>query len=379
MKRSISLLIMSLFFLSISISGLCDDTFKEEFVITKDGEITAYYGESWVVVPEIINGIEVKRIGDETFFDLGIEDIYIVEGPSSIGESAFEGSNIISADIPSSLKDVGDRAFANCAYLRTVFINFNEHTTLGEDVFSGTGHLIFYITCNTDEEAMREKITKAKGDRNYEIMIRHCQYEYDSEGNGLCGYCGYTEGYDEFAFPFTDVPLDSWYYKYVYEAYTESIINGKSETIFDPDAGMTCAEAAKIAACIYALYSDSIPEYTTGPWYQPYVDYCYDMGLMEEHIVFDWESNITRAQMAYLFSHCDFYDDYLNDVPITDIGDVSYTTPFAYEIIDLYNRGVAVGDQNMLFYPDSHIKRCEAAAIVARILNWNMRIELPKG
>ena len=71
---------------------------------------------------------------------------------------------------------------------------------------------------------------------------------------------------------------------------------------------------------------------------------------------------------------------FINDVPITDIPDVYDTTPFAYEILDLYNKGVAVGsDEYMTFYPDSQVKRSEAAALISRILCYDMRIELPKG
>ena len=85
--------------------------------------------------------------------------------------------------------------------------------------------------------------------------------------------------------------------------------------------------------------------------------------------------------MAYLFSRCDAFPYIVNpDVPLTDIPDVHDTTAFAYDILELYRRGVAVGsDEFMTFYPDSQVKRSEAAAFIARILNADMRIELPKG
>ena len=115
-------------------------------------------------------------------------------------------------------------------------------------------------------------------------------------------------------------------------------------------------------------------------WYDVYVDYCYDKAILEDYIIFDWEENSTRAQMAYLFSRCDVNPYFINDVPITDIPDVYDTTPFAYEILDLYNKGVAVGsDEYMAFYPDSQVNRSEAAALISRILCYDMRIELPKG
>ena len=96
--------------------------------------------------------------------------------------------------------------------------------------------------------------------------------------------------------------------------------------------------------------------------------------------MFDWNQNATRAQMAYLFSRCNTDDYYPNDVPLTDIPDVHDTTPFAYEILDLYNKGIAAGsDEYMNYYPDSQIKRSEAAALISRILCHELRIELPKG
>ena len=112
------------------------------------------------------------------------------------------------------------------------------------------------------------------------------------------------------------------------------------------------------------------------------MDYAYDKGLIAYYMDFDWEKPITRAEMAYIFSHCDPFDEWytnINAVPLVDIPDVDDSTPYVYEIIKLYNKGIAVGDENMNFYPNSNIKRCEAAAIVARIMDWTMRVELPKG
>ena len=199
----------------------------------------------------------------------------------------------------------------------------------------------------------------------------------------------YTESEDRFAeqsavetMMFEDVPADAWYYEYVKSAYFNRIINGKSETIFDPDGSLTCGEAAKIATCINAIFLGGLPEHEGNPWYQPYVDYCYEHGLIENDIVFDWNKPITRGQMAYIFSHCDPFDDWyqdINDVSITDIPDVNNKTSYASEILILYNKGIAVGDENMKFFPEANIKRCEVAAIISRIMDWHSRIELPKG
>ena len=198
-----------------------------------------------------------------------------------------------------------------------------------------------------------------------------------------CGFKG-SKYLEDTSLPFADISPDAWYYSYVQTAYSFGIINGKNKREFDPNAGLTCAEAAKIAAVIHnkSQYEREEVEFqmTGENWYDVYVDYCYDNALLEDYIIFDWEENATRAQMAYLFSRCDTNPYYINDVPITDIPDVYDTTPFAYEILDLYNKGVAVGsNEYMAFYPDSQVKRSEAAALISRILCYDMRIELPKG
>lgn len=383
MKRIFSFLMATVIVLGSMCTVSAEAIMLSDFEITADGEITAYFGDESVVVPEKVDGIPVTKIGDKTFFDIGIADVYLPEGLKEIGKSAFEGSNITSVDIPSTVSYIGDRAFANCVGLITVFAKIDENTVIGEDAFSGVGHVIFFIDCDVDTRTIERKLLQAKGnERDFEVEIRHVSPRNDDEGFIVCDACGYSEVYEYDTLPFTDVSQDSWYYDYVKTAYDNRIINGKSETIFDPDATMTCAEAIKIAACINELFFEPIPEYVSGPWYQPYVDYAYDQGIIAYYMDFDWEKPITRAEMAYIFSHCDPHDDWftnINDVPLNDIPDVNDLTPFVYEIIKLYNKGIVVGDENMNFYPNDNIKRCEAAAIVSRIMDWNSRIELPKG
>lgn len=186
--------------------------------------------------------------------------------------------------------------------------------------------------------------------------------------------------------PFDDVSEDVWYYDSVKIAYDFGIISGKSDTKFDPNAGMTVAEAAKIAATIRLVNSEDYDESyfankTGEHWYDIYVDYCYNNDIIERDMTFDWDKPATRGEMAYFFSRAYNEGFYLNeDVPITDIPDVNSATPYSYEILDLYRRGIAVGsDALYTFHPNDGIKRSEAAAFIARILAYDLRIELPKG
>lgn len=394
MKKMTALLISTILLTSISAFAERDAQKSADgsYEYTADGVITAYYGGGDFIAPSEIDGTSIHKIGDMLCFDLDLSTVYIEEGIEKIGKSAFEGSNIKYATIPSTVNTVGDCAFANCVNLTEVTL-CTENIVFGKNAFSGIGYIDFYLPCTSNKEVVQTNISEAKGDDNFGISEFHLRLaesmaEKDIYGENMiyCEDCGFkgSKYSDNISLPFTDVSADVWYYPYLQTAYSFGIITGKSETVFDPDEGLTCAEAAKIAAVIHSQSGNDgkkteFQSYGDN-WYDVYVDYCYENGIIEDYIVFDWNQNATRAQMAYLFSRCDTEPRYINEVPLTDIPDVYDTTPFAYEILDLYNKGIAVGsDEYMAYYPDSQVKRSEAAALVARILRYDMRIELPKG
>ena len=393
--KKIPLLIAILLTLNCTVACANWETHISEdgvYEYTKNGVITAYYGDVIATMPAEIDGTRINEIGVMACFDLDIHYLWVDEGIELINTNAFEGSNLTYADISESMQNIGERAFANCSVLEEVALR-SENITFDNDVFIGTGHIQFDIPCTADEQIMFEKISDAKGDENFSFSQIHnglveSMEEKDIYGANMiyCNDCGFkgSKFLDAAPLPFADVSIDAWYYPYVQTAYEFGIITGKNETEFDPNAGLTCAEAAKIAAVIHnkSRYDEEEVDFapTGSNWYDVYVNYCYDNAILEDYIVFDWNQKATRAQMAYLFSRCDTGSYFINDVPITDIPDVYDTTPFAYEILDLYNKGIAVGsDENMTYYPDSQVKRSEAAALISRILCYDMRIELPKG
>ncbi|MGN1349569.1 MAG: S-layer homology domain-containing protein, partial [Anaerovoracaceae bacterium] len=200
-------------------------------------------------------------------------------------------------------------------------------------------------------------------------------YELESQGG--------DDGEWEISHPFSDVSVNAWYNTYVAIAYSLGIINGKSADRFDPDANMTLAEAAKIAAVIHQFQQTGetyFPSYGS-VWYQPYVDYCYDAGIISQSRTFNWNKNATRAEMAYLFANADTYGFMPNeDFPMTDIPDVTTSTPFANEILYLYRSGIAAGsDEHYTYNPNANIRRSEVSALISRICMLGERIDLPKG
>ena len=87
--------------------------------------ITKYVGsETYVVVPQIIDGRPVTEIGEHSFGGLGnIVRVELPFGITRIGNSAFEGCGHLAAvNIPDSVTAIGDSAFIWCGSLETLTI-----------------------------------------------------------------------------------------------------------------------------------------------------------------------------------------------------------------------------------------------------------------
>ena len=186
---------------------------------------------------------------------------------------------------------------------------------------------------------------------------------------------------------FTDVKADNWYYEDVDNAVRLGIINGKTETTFAPDDNLTYAEAIKLAACMYQLYKDGSVYLVPGgnPWYQIYVDYAKDHGIITENFFYK-VSNInekaTRAGYMEIFANA-LPDEALkgiNNVPDGSIPDVPMVHESSISIYKLYRAGILTGvDANHNCKPEDNIKRCEVAAIITRMMDETKRVKFSMG
>ncbi len=388
--------IIALFTVLFILSGLTAYAEPEElkssdgqFIYTSRGVITAFLGGTVITVPSEIDGTAITEIGTLMCYGKNITTVMIENGITSIGVSAFEDCDADYVQIPGTVTVIDEAAFRGCKSLASVTLE-DPDLEFGKDAFANTGHISFAVPCTFDRAKLTGKLSAAKGDDNFDFILLHSELtelpgEKDIFGDTLsfCQTCG-TKVSPNFGWntlPFADVLSDSWYYTYVGIVFDAGIMNGKSETAFDPDAGLTVAEAAKIAAVIHAKQTWAAEEFAAGGehWYDVYVNYCRRNEIIDDDVNLDWEKSATRAEMAYIFSRCDTDIVYINEVTTSDIPDVSDETDFSYEILELYNRGIAVGsDAAYTFYPDTGVKRSEAAAIVSRILNPRLRIALPK-
>ena len=175
---------------------------------------------------------------------------------------------------------------------------------------------------------------------------------------------------------FSDVKDSEWYYGDVTYAVQIGLINGKSETTYAPDDNLTYAEAIKLAACMHQLYNTGKVSLKNGdPWYQTYVDYCMEKGIIDKE--YSYDEKATRAGYMAIFANA-LPDEALvaiNDVPDNSIPDVPTMRAYSKSVYKLYRAGILQGvDVAHNCKPLDNIKRSEVAAILSRMMDKSKRV-----
>ncbi len=171
---------------------------------------------------------------------------------------------------------------------------------------------------------------------------------------------------------FSDVDESEWYgvegQKVVAAAFEYGLVCGKGNKQFDPDGALSLAEAIKLACVVHNIYNGGDGSFEQGtPWYKEYIEYAVENGIVKQD---DFNGNYgrpaTRAEAAYIFSGAVSRKGLpqINDIKPSD---VSSDTPYADNIILLYNAGILCGDGNG-FAPGSSLSRAEACALVSRLI-----------
>jgi len=180
--------------------------------------------------------------------------------------------------------------------------------------------------------------------------------------------------------PFTDVPTYAWYYEDVLTAYSQGLIDGMTETTFDPNGNLTIGQAIKLAACMHQLYykGEVTLEPNTTPWYKAYVDYALSNGIIASQYP-NYNKPATRAEMAVIFANVLPSGQYasINQVSNNAIPDVKTTDAYGAAVYKLYRAGILAGNNEVTreFTPNANIKRSEVAAILTRLMNPETRQE----
>jgi uncharacterized repeat protein (TIGR02543 family) len=171
---------------------------------------------------------------------------------------------------------------------------------------------------------------------------------------------------------FFDVDEGKWYGAenegVIRDAVRLGIMEGYGDNLFGPEDELKISEAIKMACVVYSTYMGDGYDFIQGnPWYDVYVDYAIEMGLIGLDAFEDYEAICTRTQAAYIFASA---------LPKSELPDISALIPpdvasgdlYAEEIHMLYRAGIFVGNDEIgTFGGDGAFNRAQAAAIITRL------------
>ncbi len=172
-----------------------------------------------------------------------------------------------------------------------------------------------------------------------------------------------------YAGQFTDVTTDKWFYKFVKLAYEYALANGTSTAKFSPDNKFTVAQALTAAANIHTAYhGGAVRAAVNGEkWFDPYVEYCVQSGIITKTQFANYDKNITRGEMATVFANI-LPDGEYAAVRSGANPDVTSDMACASAVRKLYQAGIVGGDAGTGNYrPNDEIIRSEACVIFTRI------------
>lgn len=174
---------------------------------------------------------------------------------------------------------------------------------------------------------------------------------------------------------YTDVQTSNWAYDAINSMSDKSIVIGYPDGSFKPNNTVTYGEFIKMA--LIAATGEDAGNAASGHWAQNYYDKALERGYFTEY---DIERSmlgekITRAHMALIISSI------LGDIKIKNydeiqegITDITYRTPYEYDITKSYATGILTGYEDKTFRPNKTLSRAEAAAVIYRLVDESQRI-----
>ena len=189
-------------------------------------------------------------------------------------------------------------------------------------------------------------------------------------------YNTYTTAPTGTAFPFTDVAENRWSYPYIREMYEAGVIDGMTPTTFEPAGNVTRAQFVKMLAL---LQSADVSAYASGPftdvpgdaWYARYVNWAAANAIVNgtSETTFDPNAAISRQDMAVmLYRYAQQYGIALPEqtaAPFTDEGSVAaYALP---AVQALHRAGVINGMPDGSFQPYATATREQACIVLCAL------------
>ena len=124
-------------------------------------------------------------------------------------------------------------------------------------------------------------------------------------------------------------------------------MNGQSDTLFAPEGNVTVAEGITMASRVHSIYNGkTIAEKNGGKWYDMYIAYAKENGLIAEGQFANYDRNIMRYEMAVMFAKAMPASYFTAKNEIKDIPDVAKSEEYYDDLMMLYRAGVVMGSDD---------------------------------
>ena len=178
--------------------------------------------------------------------------------------------------------------------------------------------------------------------------------------------------------PFTDVKKKAWFYDAVKYSYDNSLMNGTSATLFEPQGKVTRAMFVTMLGRLHGAEESCEVKFKDvnfkkGAWYAGYVGWASDNGIVTgfEDNTFRPNEKLSREQMAAIIMR---YITFADIIPTRSPDALSYFADekrigsWAKEYVDEMRLiGIITGKDGGKFDPKGDLTRAEAATIVMRL------------
>ena len=170
---------------------------------------------------------------------------------------------------------------------------------------------------------------------------------------------------------FSDVKRSDWFYSNVKDLYTWGVINGTTNTTFEPQGTVTFGQALKMIL-LAAGYSEQ--KATDTHWASGYYQLAAQKGFLPKKMSLKLDDPINRKLIAQIIVKTLDVSRTGAELPFSDTG--------SKDALILYDYGIFTGEKdekgNLLFKPNNNITRAEMSAVIWRLYNLDLPEKEPE-
>lgn len=311
-----------------------------------------------------IFGTEIA-VDTEVTFEVKLDGAAIInpDGTSSVSSSVRKPSS--STGGPGIPNNPGNGGTTEKTY--NIKTTESENGTFTVQSTAKAGDVVT-ITTKPDEGYKTDVIT-VKTTNNTDVKVDGKKFTMPS--SDVTVSVTFVEGVEEPepSGDFTDVPSGNWAYEAIMNLKNLGIVNGVTETTFNPDGDVTRAEFAKMVAQLFSLKATSttsaFTDCTADDWYTPYVIAVAEAGYVKgmDDSYFGADEKITRQDICTVLGRV--LDAKAGEGAALSFTDADQIADYAQEyVLALVDMGVLKGYEDGTFLPTANATRAEAAKII---------------